>query len=547
MNKEAVLSVKKYLFQNRWILLLMILIVFLTHGSILFSQRFGIDTEYIMLGIHNFDMIGRQGLVWLAGLLGLDLGWFNLYYAQVMTILFMILSPVAFGALYHLAGGEGKGESVASLALAGAFVVSPFWTAQIYFLNQSAQVLLACCLAAVAIALAEGARRDIRRKWYLLVGAILLMQAVFSCYQVLIVVYIAGTATVFLLWTLKEDRPLKLQLDWIAFHAGSFTVGFLIYMLTVRLFYANGGGYLQGQIVWAKLGLAGGLRGCGGAILRSLRETPPFYTGMYGLFCLLFLALLFYRLRTERERQGKCVIFLSALFLAASPYVFIFLRGGAIADRMQLVMPLSQGSMLYLTVRMLCGIGTGGQKRLAAVRVLSVILAAAVYKDTLSNLNFCTRLYYTDEWVFQYSVRIAGELYEDVRAVQQAGAMEAIPEAVRDSVVLLGYPEIPKNPICADGHAIGTSLLEFEALAGAFPENQTRRLYFLQNLGYPLDICLTEEEATAFRDCFEEFFGEEVDAMPCYPEPGYVRCVLDEETGLGYLVVKLGEEWRLTE
>ena len=183
---------REWLFENRWIMVLMGVIALLAHGSILFTQRFGIDTDAIMLGMYSFEDTGRQGLVWLAEMMGLELGRFNLYLAQVLTVVFMFLAPVAFGGLFWLAGGEGRGDKAALAVLGLSFIVSPFWAAQIYFLNQSAQVLLACVLTAAAIALAETARRDIRRRWFMLPGAIVLMQLTFSSYQVLLMIYAVG-------------------------------------------------------------------------------------------------------------------------------------------------------------------------------------------------------------------------------------------------------------------------------------------------------------------------------------------------------------------
>ena len=173
-------ELKKYLFRMRWFLVSAAVLTFLTHGSILFTQRFGIDTDAIMNGIHNYDLIGRQGLIWLAKLMGLDLDWFNLYYAQVLTIFLLFLSPASFSWLFRLSGGQAKGEGAAFLALSASCIVSPFWVSQIYFLNQSAQILLACVLTAVAVAAAETARTDLRHRWYLLICALLLIQAALS-------------------------------------------------------------------------------------------------------------------------------------------------------------------------------------------------------------------------------------------------------------------------------------------------------------------------------------------------------------------------------
>ena len=101
-------ELKNYLFRMRWFLVSVAALTLMTHGSVLFTQRFGIDTDAIMNGIHNYDLIGRQGLIWLAKLLGLDLNWFNLYYAQVLTVLLLFLSPVAFACLFRLTVGEEK-------------------------------------------------------------------------------------------------------------------------------------------------------------------------------------------------------------------------------------------------------------------------------------------------------------------------------------------------------------------------------------------------------------------------------------------------------
>ncbi len=99
-------QIKEYLGKVRWIIAAIIMITFMAHGAILFSQSFGIDTDSIMNGEHNFDQIGRQGLIWLAKLLDLD--WFNLYHAQVLAFSLMILAPVSFGFLFYQFGGVRK-------------------------------------------------------------------------------------------------------------------------------------------------------------------------------------------------------------------------------------------------------------------------------------------------------------------------------------------------------------------------------------------------------------------------------------------------------
>lgn len=538
----------KYLYQARWIIVLIGLITFVTHGSILFSQRFGIDTDAVILGMYSFKNTGRQGLCWLAGLLGLELDWFNLYFAQGLTILFMILSPVALGWLYYLSGAkeETGGAGPALLAMGLSFVVSPFWVAQIYFLNQSAQVLLAFVLTAVGVGLAEEARKNLRRRWYLIPVVIAIIQATFSSYQILILVYIMAAAVSFLICSLKEKLTLKESFQWIAFHGLLFIAGFLVYLAISSLFFLKEGNYLLSQISWTKDGFVQGLRNCYSAIRQTLTDNPPFYTGFYGVFCLVFLALFLYRLLRDKERSvgSRIIMMMSALFLCASPYVFILLYGGAIVDRMQLAMPLSQGSMLYLTVLLLSEKERYGTKALrVGARLISLILILILYRDTVSNLSFCSRLYYTDEFVFEYASRVAGDVYRDVKTVLASDEIEEFRDTSRDNVVLLGYPEIPYNAACVQGSTIGLSIYEFEAIVNNSLTRERSR-YFMQNVGYPLSSRFEEGEVQAFRYYFEEYFGEVIDQMPSYPVSGYVKCVSDEETGMEYIVVKLGQNWR---
>lgn len=530
--------IKEYLFKVRWAIIGVVAIAFMSHGAVLFSQSFGIDTDFIMNGEHNFDRIGRQGLIWIAKLLDLD--WFNLYYAQVLAFTFMVLAPVSFGfLLYRMGDGSSAGFSL--LVLSVSFVVSPFWASQVYFLNQSAQVLLACILIAVSIFLAECARTDIKGKWYCALLALLLMQAAFACYQILVMVYITGVAAAFLVSSLKEERTVRQQLGWIGYHAGVFCIGFGIYLVISRLFFMNGEAYLENQIAWSEVGLAEGLRQCFTAVGDSLKNNPPYYTGMYGVFSVFLLILTVYGMVKDRRRKtGSRVLFLLAeLFLIFSPYVFIFFYGREIPERTQLVMPLGQGCILYLSVLMFPWETLKGKKRQGLLAKCAVlILAAAFYKDTVSHLNYCNRFYYTYDWVFQHDAAIAERLYMDIEEAKVGYGLEDS----YDKLLFLGYPDIPYNPTCYRGTAMGCSFFQHDIIE-ALPYRK-RILALMRNLGYPEECNYTDEEIRAYRAYFEENFGGRVDEMPCYPDRDYIQYLKDDETGLEYLVVKLGGIWR---
>lgn len=199
-------------------------------------------------------------------------------------------------------------------------------------------------------------------------------------------------------------------------------------------------------------------------------------------------------------------------------------------------MPLSQGCILYLIIMELTG--TADKKVLPPIliKIIAFVLAIGLYKDTITHLNYCNRFYYTDEWIYQYDVRLAAKVCEDIREVQYANHLDFSYE----KVLFLGYPDVPYNSVCLRGHTNGVSAFRQDS---KYIE-RSRIVYFLRNLGYPTDDYGKDGKFADYNAYFEEYFGQRVDGMPYYPEPGYVQYMTDTETGLEYIVVKLGVDWR---
>ncbi len=522
--------------------------VLMTHGSILFTERVGIDTESIMYGIQFFDQIGRQGLIWLADILELE--WFNPYLVQILVFVFMVITPMLFGYLFCRCGGQTEWVNITLIALGVSYIVSPFWAAQIYFFNQSAQVTCSCALTAIAILFAEEGRRAFRMRWYYILFSVALMQFIFSSYQILAMVYVTGVTMVFLCSSLREDRSVKQQFRWILFHSGVFFAGFVIYLLIADAFYYTdrGTAYLSGQISWND-GFKEGLRNCISAVLTTLRRNPPFYTGFYGILSLILLAAVIYRAvrnRWFRDRKGPLAIFfLAVLFLIATPYVFIFYYGGQIPGRVQLVMPFSQGCMLYLSIIILFGetetaAAKTNQARWKWMRkAVAVILTAAVLKNMLIDMGYCNRFYYTDEWRYQHDKQLSHDIYVELKKYLAENGYD---ETFCTNLIFLGYSNLPYNAVCLIGDVVGSSCFAYDIDS----INRTRITYFMKAAGYPIEPepYFSEGAIAAFNVYFEEYFGDRVDAMPAFPEQGSIQYLESEEIGLHYLVVKLGPDWR---
>lgn len=532
--------IKAYIKKIPWIIFALVIAVFMSHGSLLFSERFGIDTEFIMSGLHNFNSLGRQGLVWLGTLLGLE--WFNLYYAQALVLLFLILAPLSFGYLFYKTGGQEYFCSLPLLLLGLSFVVSPFWATQIYFLNQSPQILLSCILIPFTILFVEASRISLRQKWYFAVIAILLMQPIFSCYQVLIMLYVMGTAASFLFSTFKTNYTTKEQWHWILYHAVVFLCGFFIYLLISKLFFLDGTSYLQSQIWWNLLGTSEAAHLCLDTLRGLCGKNPPYTTGLYPIFSFMLLLVTFYQIITHKRKwHGSSYLFVFIeLFIIASPSVFILLYGGLIPDRMQLLLPFSQGCILSLTALMLYQNAKNIDTKTAlwSSRILILILAVSLWRDISTQMSHCNRLYYTDQWRYEYDKQLADDIYAELRALEDSRTYD--PSVFR-KIVFLGCPELPYNDTCIKGHVMGVSEFAFDAWENTI--YRPRIVYFMRQVGYHIQPYFTDEEETQFFEYFQKDFGELAEAMPHYPSKNFVQVLSNEEAGEAYLIVKLGEEW----
>lgn len=515
----------------------------MAHGSVLFSERFGVDTELAIDGIHNFDKIGRQGLVWLGKLLGM--GWFNLYYAQVLTILFLFLSPIAFGYLFYTLGG--KSGKAALFAFGASYICSVFWTAQIYFLNQSAQI--ACCgilVPAAILVLHWGFQGGRREKILSLAGAWLLQQIIFSCYQVLVVFYVTAVAAAFLVLAAGGDRDKnqdkKFLRKWVVRQTGSFFAGFVGYLLIARLFYMQGGSYLGSQLKWGTKPFGEVLADCFRAAGATLRVNYPYYTGLYGVFALLLLLVSIRYMIKKKYGGGRFLFWSAEAVVIMSPYIFCFFYGGEMLDRMQLTMPLAQGCILYLIFMIHretgkdISLGIPGKKLLWPIA--AVLLSVLLFRETTVQLSYCNRLYYTDSQRFAFDLQMSHDLYT---ALEEYKASQDIPEEVLRRIVFAGYPRPNYNKGSVAGHTIGYSNLAFDEVDGSFLRK--RMTTFMRDAGYPLspEPFFTEEEKRIYDACFETYFSDKVSAMPCFPAKDSIQLLEAEGTDLSYLVVKLGD------
>jgi len=132
------------------------------------------------------------------------------------------------------------------------------------------------------------------------------------------------------------------------------------------------------------------------------------------------------------------------------------------------------------------------------MKLAAVMLTIAVLKNMLIDMGYCNRLYYTDEWRYQYDKQLAHDIYMELKSYLAENGYD---ETLCTNLIFLGYPIEPEP-------------------------------YF------------SEGARAAYYAYFEDYFGEKVDAMPAFPERGSIQYLKSEEIGLHYLIVKLGPHWK---
>lgn len=172
---------------------------------------------------------------------------------------------------------------------------------------------------------------------------------------------------------------------------------------------------------------------------------------------------------------------------------------------------------------------------------IAAVTALAFLKSVMADMGVCNRLYYTDEWVFQYDKQMAHDIYMELKDYLAENGYD---ESLYGNLIFLGYPLIPYNRAAVRGDVMGSSSFAFD-----IEKDDTYRpriFYFMRAVGYPIEPepYFTDGARAAYYAYFDAYFGDRVDAMPSFPDRGSIRYLESEEIGLRYLVVKLGPYWR---
>lgn len=132
-------NIIKYCENKTFTLFITFVILIVSHGYLLFNSNVGIDTDVFVnnpTNNYNWLEIGRFGLILEKSILNLNS--FNMFYAEVLTIIFLfIFCILSYYTIYKLSGKDFKNLN---LILPLICFTNPIWAEAFIFVIQIAQI-----------------------------------------------------------------------------------------------------------------------------------------------------------------------------------------------------------------------------------------------------------------------------------------------------------------------------------------------------------------------------------------------------------------------
>lgn len=542
--KETVGEIREYIRRSRYGLLLLGFFLCLVHGDKLFCANNGIDTEQLIyMGESFYDGwlgIGRQGLVFLKGLLGLKN--YNPYFASLLLLLFSVTACGGFTFLFeYVRKQQGDGVEKPSWRwLPAAFgmlvFVHPVMTEQYYFTLQGAEVALSFNLLAVSLLCAH--KWAAKGSFWWIVPAVGLSVPVFGVYQAMVPLYISAGAVLCCLrgWQRGSRKEVKKEIGYACHLSAVFMLSFVLNQLITVLFFTRSR-YLSGQIQWDIADVSAGIR----RLLSHMRDVAAgggiFYSRAFLWLAAVLGVLVFFHIIRRQKSPGLRIwnfLLLGAVY--GGPFYLTVVMGERPVIRGQLVLPFTMGYMAYLSGVLLLeaagdgrgkdregnipGINGGRVRRFsltAAAIVLAGICTAAVWQETAAT----SRLYYSEKVRYEGDLRLAGNISRDIQ--EFTGEYD-----FAGTVVFIGKRENAENHCTVTGDVMGHSLFAWDTQAEPVYFHSTRRILgFLHCMGIGYEMP-DEKQVGQAALCAAQ--------MPCYPAEGSIAWCG------GSLVVKLSED-----
>lgn len=500
---------KKYIYKNRWLLVISIGIFWLAYGGWMFNTIPHIDTEPVINSprsiYSNWLPIGRYGLVLTEYVFGLR--WFNPFISTGLGYALLWFSGVLFLYLFErCANTSNRLAPVVSLLI----FVSPLVVEQLYFDLQLFQIAWAYCICALATGFTYyGVMRNSAITKIL---AILCIAWASSSYQIFVVMYSAAVAICFVLlvdrivFAEKSECTLKYWMKILFSILTIFVIAQILNMLICRMFFESDTSYLDSQRLWGNISNSIALENILTHIVKGFCGKGVFYTSFYGISALCCVSIIAYqRVRSKTAVGILCIM--AVLFLEISPFIMTMYMGTEPVPRSQLIYPFVLAGNTFIIIK------TCTKKK--ATKIFSVFWIALLL---LQQGNIVTRLIYTDKICAQEDARLANEINQRIEKVS----------SISKPIAFVGVYNNNLNNACIRGELIGMSIFNCNSETEPHYRDSTSRACNLsRNLALNFQACSEKQLMEARKEALN---------LPTWPSAGSVVDMGE------YTIVKLSDD-----
>ena len=499
---------KKYVSDNRKIIIFSFLIAIICYGYEIFNFSLSIDEE-----LASFTNASDNRFL-------IEIGRWGTYLLNHLLFPYSLLpyAPFLFGVLFLAAASvifvtSIDGSLGAKYIFSIVFITSPVHAYYLAF--NTADPYFSIGLALMVISYIEAVKGFETNNRFALLRSVLTFAFSISIYQALVSVFV--TLMMFHLLTKKSGDPdfnfkalLKRTTGFILLAVVSLALykmtDFLIFKMVLDSDAPRGTAYLNNFQGWGKLPAM--------LIVNNLIQgTITYFTGklipgekyLIPFSVLILISYLVYKFVTQKRTIiDRIILILLLLLLLVSPFILIYINGAMLPVRTMMAFPLLLAMLWWLVYTQ---IRQSGKK-------IMLILALVLF---ITNTGITTRLFYSSWVAWQADRDMANRIYERICNLDLPDNGKPIP------VAFIGKYNHPDNNLFIKSDIFGASFF------GWGKGNQKRILSLFKTIGI-------NNLRVISKKIISVSVSDTVQKMPCWPFKGSV-CFYNN-----VVIVKLSNE-----
>lgn len=495
-------NIIEYSEKRSFILLMTFIILVVCHGYLLFNSNVGIDTDVFVnnpTNNYNWMEIGRFGLILEKNILNLNS--FNMFYAEVLTIIFLfIFCLLCYYAIYRLSGKDIKNLN---LILPLICFTNPIWAEAFIFVIQIAEISLGLILVILAnILIYKGALE--KNKISTIIGTLLLF-LVMATYQSFIAVYIAICIIFFILVIENENIKLeKFDIIKLALYVSiTFIIAFAGYQIVLKILNIESTYLVNAWKTAARKKdvLKNIYYHC-----KSIIIGEGIFYNIGLIISLITMGIIgIYNSIKNKKLENKILKFIyycTYLAFCMTPFLLTIYIGQSSVVRAEIYIPIIEAFAVLYTVTFI--------KEKINKRIVNFALILFICYLGMNQAYYLESLYYTDYLTRERDKELVYQIGHDIA---EAGA------ELEDKLYFYGHYNGLDNNSIIRGQLIGTSAFEYSHTTDPMYYWSTQTIvYLLRAYGYKYNWAEPEMAREAKNIASPE-------SVPWWPEKeGIIKC-----------------------